>query len=126
MENHRLQNVTVETVIIGIRIHRRPLRDDAGNSAILQQTIGFAGMQSREIWKGNDILSRLHTYLMGIEHYFSGEEYFKIDAYTKADALVKSKSLIERDPRYSIGGNYKFNSLRVVKKLQRRNPYESQ
>ncbi len=51
-----MPDAIVKTVTTGIRIHRRPLRDDAGNLVILRLTIGFAGTQSREIRKGNDIL----------------------------------------------------------------------
>ena len=62
----------------------------------------------------------MNTYLLSVEHYFSGERYFEVPAESKADALEKGKVQISTSPEYSIGGNYNKNSLRVVKKLQQK------
>lgn len=59
----------------------------------------------------------MNRYLMRIEGYFSGWKQFEIEANSKQDAVVKAKEYCELHPIYGHGGNYKFDSIECVKKL---------
>ena len=59
----------------------------------------------------------MNKYLMRIERYFSGWEQFEIEAENKQDAIVKAKEYYKKHPIYGHGGNYKFDSIECVKKL---------
>ena len=62
----------------------------------------------------------MNTYLIKIEHYFHGFEEFEVNATCKEDALFVARQYVERDPHFSIGGNYKKNTIQVVKKLNKK------
>lgn len=57
----------------------------------------------------------MNTYLITISHFFSGKKYFEIDANNKADAVQKFKEHFR-----NAGGNYNMNSVKCVKKLQKK------
>lgn len=59
----------------------------------------------------------MNRYLMKIEAYFSGWDEFEIEAENKQDAVIKAKEFCRRHSKYGIGGNYKFDSIVCVKKL---------
>lgn len=62
----------------------------------------------------------MNTYLMSIEHYFRGIEKFEVNASSKEDAIFVAKIQCKKDPHFSIGGNYKFDSIKVVKKINKK------
>ena len=59
----------------------------------------------------------MNRYLMRIEGYFSGWDEFEIDAEDKKDAVIKAKEYCKRHSKYGIGGNYKFDSIKCIKKI---------
>lgn len=59
----------------------------------------------------------MNRYLMRIEGYFSGWKQFEIEANDKQDAVVRAKEYCKKHSEYGIGGNYKFDSIECVKKL---------
>ena len=59
----------------------------------------------------------MHTYLMSIRRYFSGEETFKIEAENKAQALELGKKYVWQSPIYA-DGNYDRLSVKVLKKMK--------
>lgn len=60
----------------------------------------------------------MNRYLMEIEGYFSGRKQFEIEAINKQDAIIKAKEYCKKHSEYGIGGNYKLDSIRCVKKLK--------
>ena len=54
----------------------------------------------------------MHTYLMSIRRYFSGEETFKIEAENKL-----GKKYVWQSPIYA-DGNYDRLSVKVLKKMK--------
>ena len=60
----------------------------------------------------------MNRYLMRIKGYFSGWKQFEIDAENKKDAIIKANEYCRNHSEYGIGGNYKFDSIECVKKLQ--------
>ena len=61
----------------------------------------------------------MNRYLIRIEAYFSGWDEFEIDAENKEDAVIKAKEFCKRHPKYGIGGNYKLDSIKCVKKIKK-------
>lgn len=59
----------------------------------------------------------MHTYLMSIRRYFSGEETFEIVAENKVQALELGKKHVYQSPIYG-GGNYDRLSVKVLKKMK--------
>ncbi len=59
----------------------------------------------------------MNRYLMRIERYFSGCEQFEVEAENKQDAVIKAKEFCKSHSKYAHGGNYKFDSIECVKKL---------
>ena len=61
----------------------------------------------------------MNKYLMRIEGYFFGWKEFEIEAENKQDAIIKGKEYCRIHPEYGYGGNYKHQTIKVVKKLRR-------
>lgn len=57
---------------------------------------------------------------MSIRKWTTAEDFFMIEAENKADAVAKGKVYADRDPVFGFGGNYKLESVRVVKKIQQK------
>lgn len=55
----------------------------------------------------------MNKYLISIERYFSGVETHEIEAIDKSEA----KEMARRYFSFFSGGNYKLDSIKVVKKL---------
>lgn len=62
----------------------------------------------------------MNRYLMAIEKWTHVEDTFTIDADSKEEAVRKGKEFANKHPTYGFGGNYKLNTVRVVKKLQKK------
>lgn len=60
----------------------------------------------------------MHEYLMEVRHFFLGYERFTIKAENKPEALEKAKKYVLQEPRFSWGGNYDTNDVRLVMKLK--------
>lgn len=60
----------------------------------------------------------MNRYLMSVERYFSGEETFAVSAENKEGALIEGRRRLDEDPNFNSGGNYKRDTLRVVKKMK--------
>lgn len=61
----------------------------------------------------------MNKYLMRIKGYFSGWKEFEIEAENKQDAIMKAKEYCNMHSEYGHGGNYKHDSIEVVKKLKK-------
>lgn len=61
----------------------------------------------------------MNKYLMRIEGYFSGWKEFEIEAENKHDAIIKGQEYCQNHFEYGHGGNYKHDSIEVVKKLKK-------
>lgn len=59
----------------------------------------------------------MHTYLMSIRRYFSGNETFEIVAENKVQALELGKKHVFQSPIYA-DGNYDRLSVKVLKKMK--------
>lgn len=59
----------------------------------------------------------MNKYLMKIEGYFAGTKQFEIEAENKHDAIVKATEYCKNHSEYGIGGNYKLDSIKCIKKL---------
>ena len=60
----------------------------------------------------------MNNYLMAVTGFFTGDVQFVINAENKADAVKKGLEYVRSNPKYG-GGNFKRNSVRVVKKLRK-------
>lgn len=60
----------------------------------------------------------MNKYLMKIEGYFSGWKEFEVEAENKLDAIAKAKEFCNTHTEYGIGGNYKLNSIKCIKKIK--------
>ena len=59
-----------------------------------------------------------HEYLMEVRHFFLGYERFTVKAENKPKALEKAKQYVLQEPRFSWGGNYDTNDVRLVMKMK--------
>lgn len=59
----------------------------------------------------------MNAYLMTVTGFFAGDVQFVINAENKADAVKKGLEHVRSNPKYG-GGNFKRDSVRVVKKLR--------
>lgn len=59
----------------------------------------------------------MHRYLMAVRHFFSGYQYFEIEADNKAEAFEKASVFVRKSGRYG-GGNFDYNDIICVKKIQ--------
>lgn len=57
----------------------------------------------------------MNTYLIEIELYFKGKETFEVCAFDKKEALITARVYADR----IWGTDYKSDSIRCVKKLQK-------
>ena len=55
---------------------------------------------------------------MEVRHFFLGYERFTVKAENKPKALEKAKQYVLQEPRFSWGGNYNTNDVRLVMKLK--------
>lgn len=62
----------------------------------------------------------MNKYLMSIRHYFSGYEQFIVEAENKQDAIFKGLIFVKQNPKFYCGGNYNLDSIKCIKKLQRK------
>lgn len=60
----------------------------------------------------------MHEYLMEVRHFFLGYERFTIKARNKPEALAVARLYVLQEPRFSWGGNYDTNDVRLVMKLK--------
>lgn len=61
----------------------------------------------------------MNTYQVSINHYSGAVEYFEVEAKDKAEALVKAKKYVRGNTHFW-GGNYLENTIKCVKKIQKR------
>lgn len=81
----------------------------------------MVGDSSLSIYYTNDERRRMmNRYLMGIQKWTHAEYTFVIEANNKEDAVIKGKAFANRDPEFGFGGNYKLDTVRVIKKLQKK------
>ena len=62
----------------------------------------------------------MNRYLIGVMHYFSGEYFFEVEAKDRVEALHVAENVVNTDPKYDVGGNFRKNSVRVLKKIPNR------
>ena len=55
---------------------------------------------------------------MSINHYSGAKEQFEIEALNKTDAVEKAKEFARNNTRFW-GGNYPFDSIKCIKKIQK-------
>lgn len=63
-------------------------------------------------------MESVNKYLMSINHFSRSRELFEIEAANKAEAVEKAKQDARKNPHYW-GGNWNFDSIKCIKKIQK-------
>lgn len=61
----------------------------------------------------------MNCYKTSINHYSGAVEFFEIEAADKTDALAKAKDYVRKCGHFW-GGNYYENTIKCVKKIQKK------
>ena len=63
--------------------------------------------------------NKVNRYQCSINHFAGAKVLFEVEATDKADALVKAREHARKNIQW--GGNYLENTVRVIKKIQKKN-----
>lgn len=60
----------------------------------------------------------MNKYLMSVTGFFAGDVHFEIMAENKEEAVKKGLEYVRSNHKYG-GGNFKYDSVKVVKKMKK-------